>query len=153
MASEVSVITHLNKLFLRDLDKLIDELNTYVRESNLWLVEGHVSNSAGNLALHLIGNLNHFIGATLGNTGYIRKRDLEFSEKHVPRAQIIEKVKDTQRMITDCLTPLSKEDLQQEFRRNPFEDFMSTEYFLLHLLSHLSYHLGQINYHRRLLDT
>lgn len=150
--SETSVVTHLISLFNRDLSKLISELELYNAEKNMWLCEKAISNSAGNLALHLVGNLNHFIGSLLGNTGYIRQRDLEFSQKNVPRAEIITLIEDTKTVVTESLRKLTAEDLNSEFRRNPFEDYMTTEYFLLHLLTHLSYHLGQINYHRRLID-
>lgn len=143
----------LIKLFKRDLNKLIDELNLYKDESNLWKQEGLVSNSAGNLCLHLVGNLNHFIGATLGNTGYVRQRDLEFANKNVPVSDIKNQVEETITMVEKTLSKLTEVDLQAEYRRNPFEDYMTTEYFLTHLALHLAYHLGQINYHRRLLDS
>lgn len=150
--SETSVVTHLISLFNRDLSKLISELELYHDEKNMWLCKKAISNSAGNLTLHLVGNLNHFIGSLLGNTGYIRQRDLEFSKKNVPRAEIIALIEGTKMVVTESLRKLTAEDLNSEFRRNPFEDYMTTEYFLLHLLTHLSYHLGQINYHRRLID-
>ena len=143
----------LIKLFHRELDKLKTELQTYRSIGMIWKTTANVTNCSGNLALHLVGNLNHFIGASLGNTGYIRQRDLEFSQKNVPVPKLIEMIDETKQMISSTLEKLTNEDLQKEYRRNPFEDFMTTEYFLLHLLSHLSYHLGQINYHRRLLDS
>ena len=143
----------LIKLFKRDLNKLISELDLYKDESNLWKQEGLVSNSAGNLCLHLVGNLNHFIGATLGNTGYVRQRDLEFTNKNVPVSDMKNQVKETITMVGKTLSKLTEADLQAEYRRNPFEDYMTTEYFLTHLALHLAYHLGQINYHRRLLDS
>ncbi|RKE94772.1 DinB family protein [Ichthyenterobacterium magnum] len=142
----------LIKLFTRDLNKLKIEIQTYNDESTIWMTTENISNSAGNLALHLVGNLNHFIGATIGKTGYIRERDLEFSLKNIPRDTILEQIDDTIHVITKALKSLSSEDLQKEYKRRSFEDYMTTEYFLVHLTTHLSYHLGQINYHRRLLD-
>ncbi|GGI57645.1 DinB family protein [Winogradskyella haliclonae] len=142
----------LIKLYKRDLNAVKKELKSYHKEQVIWKIDKGISNCAGNLALHLVGNLNHFIGATLGNTGYIRQRDLEFSQKNVPVVDMIKMLEDTEKMIELTLTNLTDEDLQKEYRRNPFEDFMTTEYFLLHLKSHLAYHLGQINYHRRLFD-
>ncbi|WP_299365944.1 DinB family protein [Winogradskyella sp.] len=142
----------LIRVFKRDLNKLKEEVNAYKDEVNLWLVPEGILNSAGNLCLHLVGNLNHFIGATLGNSGYVRQRDLEFSIKNVPKSEMLQQIDDTITVIEDTLGKLNASDLQEEYRRNPFEDFMTTEYFLVHLTTHLSYHLGQINYHRRLLD-
>lgn len=142
----------LIKLFERDLNKLKDEINAYKQEQNLWLVTQEVSNSAGNLCLHLVGNLNHFIGEVLGKTGYKRQRDLEFLQKNVSRKELVNQIEDTITVVKITLSQLTEKDLQKEYRRNPFEAYMSTAYFLMHLSTHLAYHLGQINYHRRLLD-
>ena len=143
----------LNKLFKRDLNKLKEEIKLYSNESNLWIVDKDVLNSGGNLCLHLVGNLNHFIGAEIGKTNYIRQRDLEFSLKNVPRTELIQQIDDVMLVIETVLHTLTNEDLQKEYSRRLFEDTMTVEYFLVHLSMHLGYHLGQINYHRRLLDS
>lgn len=142
----------ITTLFERDLNKLITEIELYKNEENLWLVEKNISNSAGNLALHLVGNLNSFVGKELGNTDYIRNRELEFSDKNVPRSELIEAIKNTIKIVNDALSPLTEEDLKKDYPVMKFADSQSTEYLLIHLLAHLSYHLGQINYHRRLLE-
>ncbi|WP_452228297.1 MULTISPECIES: DUF1572 family protein [unclassified Lacinutrix] len=146
------LIHTLVKLFTRDLNALITEIETYTKETNLWITNEAVNNSAGNLCLHLVGNLNAFIGDSIGNTGYIRQRDLEFSLKNVPKIELIKQVKDTIIVVENTLKMVTEADLQKEYKRRVFEDTMTTEYFLVHLTMHLSYHLGQINYHRRLLD-
>lgn len=143
---------NLIKLFKRDLTKLKEEIQLYNKESNLWITDKLVSNSAGNLALHLVGNLNHFIGTALGNTGYVRKRDLEFSLKNISVEELIKQIHDTIMVVENTLSSLTQSDLDKEYEKNPFKEKMTTEYFLLHLSMHLAYHLGQINYHRRLLD-
>lgn len=142
----------LMALFTRDLNKLIVELNAYKEEKNLWIVAEGVSNCPGNLALHLVGNLNHFIGAALGNTGYVRQRDLEFSLKDVSRQDVIKQIDETIVVVENVLNNLTAEDLEKEYTHRVFEKPMTTEHFLIHLAMHLAYHLGQINYHRRLLD-
>jgi len=146
------LIETLIKLFNRDLNKLKEEINAYKDESNLWIVDKAISNCSGNLCLHLVGNLNHFIGAELGGTGYVRKRDLEFSLKDVPREELLRQVDDVMSIVENILSKLTEEDLEKEYKRLVFEDYMTTGYFLVHLSTHLAYHLGQINYHRRLLD-
>lgn len=146
------VLTVLRTIFRRDLIRLKEEIQQYRNEERIWHVEKNISNPAGNLCLHLIGNLNAYIGAELGNTGYIRQRDLEFSEKNVPRDQMIKLIDDTITMVDLSLARMSESDLQKEYPLLVFQDKMSTEFFLVHLATHLSYHLGQINYHRRLLD-
>ena len=142
----------LIKLFRRDLEKLKAEIDAYQMEDNLWISNDMISNSAGNLALHLVGNLNHFIGATLGNSGYVRQRDLEFSLKNVPKIELKTQIDETIVMVESILSMLTEADLEKEYKRRVTEDFMTTEFFLVYLTIHLSYHLGQVNYHRRFLD-
>lgn len=142
----------LTALFSRDLSKLRSEIEQYTSEQSLWLTDKNISNSAGNLCLHLIGNLNHFIGMQLGGTGYVRNRELEFSLKNVPRVELLEAIDKTITVVTDALSKLTDDDLQKEYPLLVFQEKTSTEFFLVHLSMHLAYHLGQINYHRRLLD-
>ncbi len=146
------MIQHLQKIFRRDLEKLKQEINAYSKEGNLWITGKGISNSGGNLCLHLIGNLNTYIGAEFGKTGYIRNRDLEFSLKDVPKAELISKIDDTISVVEKGLGTLQEADLEKEYPVKVFAEEMSTGYFLMHLTAHLAYHLGQINYHRRLLD-
>ena len=142
----------LTKIFNRDLDRLKVEIESYKDEKNLWILKDGISNCAGNLCLHIVGNLNHFIGSEFGNTGYIRQRDLEFSLKDIPRIELIKQINEVSIIVEDTLKTLTANDLQKEYSRRVFEDKMITEFFLTHLTTHLAYHLGQINYHRRLLD-
>ena len=142
----------LNELFERDLQKLKTEINLYKDEDNLWVIKEGISNSAGNLCLHLIGNLNHFIGATLGNTGYVRHRDDEFSLKNIPRQDLIINIDNCMLIVSNTFSKLTAADMEKEFPVEKHGTIVSTMQMLLHLFGHLSYHLGQINYHRRLLD-
>jgi uncharacterized damage-inducible protein DinB len=117
----------------------------------LWLLKNEINNSGGNLSLHVVGNLNHFIGAVLGKTGYIRQRDLEFSVKDIPKAALLKDIESTKVMVETVLSGLNEEDLKKDYPLMVFNETMTTEYFLTHLTTHLAYHLGQINYHRRLI--
>ncbi|WP_265132019.1 DinB family protein [Chryseobacterium oranimense] len=146
------IIESLKSLYNRDLNKLKTEIESYRNETAIWKTDKNISNSAGNLCLHLVGNLNNYIGAELGKTGYIRNREQEFSLKDIPQAELIEKVTATVDMVDDVLSQLTPEDLEKEYPLAVFGDTMTTGYFLIHLITHLDYHLGQINYHRRLLD-
>lgn len=149
------MIETLKDLFDRDLKKLKTEIESYGDESNLWLVDGEIPNSGGNLALHLVGNLKHFIGAVLGGSGYVRERDLEFSTKGTPRAELLQMIDETMADVAAGLDKVTPEQLGAEYPIAVFADRtepMTTEWFLVHLATHLGYHLGQINYHRRMLD-
>lgn len=143
----------LIKVFTRDLNKLKIEISAYKSEENLWLLDKEISNSAGNLSLHIIGNLNHFIGAILGDSEYIRQRDLEFSLKNILRTELLQQIDDVISLVENILVKLSAEDLEKQYPILVFKEPMTTEYFLVHLATHLSYHLGQINYHRRLINS
>ena len=149
------LINTLKDLFNRDLNKLKTEIEQYKDEANLWLVDGEIPNSGGNLTLHLVGNLKHFIGAVLGGSGYVRERDLEFSTKNTPRAELLQMIDETIADVEAGLDKLTPDQLAQEYPIAVFADRtepMTTEWFLVHLATHLGYHLGQINYHRRLFD-
>lgn len=145
------LVAILKTLFDRDLNKLYQEIEAYQTEEALWRIAPGISNSAGNLCLHLLGNLNTYIGAELAHTGYIRNRDQEFSARHIPRAQLLAGITETRRVVDAALAPLSDAQLAAEYPVVVWEAPTSLGYLLLHLTTHLAYHLGQINYHRRLL--
>lgn len=146
------VIETLKKIFQRDLEKLKQEIIAYHSESNLWRIDKDIANSAGNLCLHLVGNLNTYIGAEFGKTGYVRDRDLEFSQKNIPRDELVKMIEDTITVLAKGLDKLKESDLEKEYPILGLKEKTSTGYFLIHLTVHLGYHLGQVNYHRRLLD-
>jgi hypothetical protein len=143
----------LISLYRRDLQKLKREVSLYKNEKNLWLVKEDLSNSAGNLCLYLVGNLNHFIGVVIGQTGYVRQREQEFSQKNVSVETMTLQIDQTIAMIETVLNGLEDSEFKKNYPIEVFGKPMTTEYFLVHLSTHLSYHLGQINYHRRLLDS
>lgn len=138
------------QVFEKDLIRLKLEIVAFEREEYLWLKSNGINNSAGNLCLHIVGNLNNYIGAILGNTGYIRNRPLEFTEK-VTKNILLEKIENTQEVVLKTLENLNPDHLEKIYPEDVLGYKMTTEYFLIHLLGHLNYHLGQINYHRRIL--
>lgn len=138
-------------LFVRDLSRLKQQIESYEDESKLWEVAPGTSNSAGNLCLHLIGNLNTYIGARLGNTGYVRDRSAEFSAKHMSKTELLAGVAKTNEVIRAVLISISDNDLSKPYPEDVLGYPMTVHYFLAHLSGHLNYHLGQIDYHRRML--
>jgi len=141
----------LLEIFERDLNKLKNEISLYKDENSLWIVKKEISNSAGNLCLHLIGNLNHFIGAILGKTGYERNRENEFAAKNISSIKLISEIEKTIEVVCNTLNKLSAEDFEKDFPVQKHDKTVKTDFMLLHLLTHFNYHLGQINYHRRLI--
>jgi uncharacterized damage-inducible protein DinB len=142
----------LAELYERDLDKLRTEIASYENEPDLWKTDEGISNSAGNLCLHLTGNLKHFFGAVLGETGYVRDRDAEFADKDVPRSEMLADIDATKNVVLSTLASVTEEDLNKPYPLEVFGRPMTVGYFLTHLATHFNYHLGQINYHRRLLS-
>ncbi len=142
----------LIQLYQRDLDRLQYEIESYQNDTALWSIEKNISNSGGTLALHIVGNLNHFIGAILGDTGYIRDREAEFNDTLIDRTKIYQDIQALKGTIKKSLEALDKETLESTYPVSIRQEAMSVEQFLFHLYGHLNYHLGQINYHRRLCD-
>ena len=138
-------------LYERDLNKLCDEISQFKKERDIWKTKGDIKNSAGNLTLHLLGNLNHFIGRTLGHTDYIRKREEEFSIKDVPREKLISDINQLKDVIKNTLPMISEEQMKSEFPMKIGDQVFTTETLLIFLLAHFNYHLGQVNYLRRML--
>jgi len=138
---------------LRDLQSLEQEIDAYPDDEALWLTPPGISNSAGNLVLHLAGNLRHFVGATLGQTGYVRNRDAEFGDRGLSREELRAEVRAAIADVDRTLTDLDDVQLQSVFPLpvGQSQKRVLTSDFLVHLAVHLTYHLGQIDYHRRLL--
>ncbi len=146
------ITRHLIPLFQKDLDKLKEEITIYSKDEYLWQIKEGISNSGGNLCMHITGNLQHYIGAVLGNSDYVRNRDAEFRLKNVSRDKLLEDIAITREAVTDTLEQLSKNDLQKDYLYPVGDEKTNTSYFLIYLLSHMNYHIGQINYHRRIVE-
>ncbi len=142
----------LIEIYGRDILKLKDEIARYKAEKILWVTAADISNSGGNLCLHLVGNLNHFIGAVLGKNGYQRERDQEFSLKDISVTELINMIEKTRVIVINTLSAMSEKDLELDFPEVKHDKILKVDFMLLHLLAHFNYHLGQINYHRRLLE-
>ena len=139
----------LADFYERDIRRLIEELNLFKNEENLWRTEGSVKNPAGNLALHIIGGTNYLIGTTLANTGYVRHRDQEFIQTNVSRKELVAQLEGLIPLIMETFSQLNMETAYPKFFDKPDA---SNSYVLTQLLLHLNYHLGQVNYLRRVLE-
>ena len=144
--------TILANLYEKDLRVLIEEIRQFKNEEDLWRTTGTVKNSAGNLVLHIVGGLNHFFGATLAHTGYVRARDQEFSKRGVKRADLIAGVEEVIPMLTKTLNNLTPQELEAEYPLVFDGEKKTTMFVAVRMYAHLSYHLGQINYLRRILE-
>jgi len=140
----------VQQLLLRDLSKLETEILAYANAERVWRVRGEISNSAGTLCLHLCGNVQHYFGAVLGGTGYARDRTAEFSRRDVSVAELVAQIRAARHAVEVTFPKLDDQRLDDNYPELVFEHPVSTRFFFIHLVAHLGYHLGQINYHRRL---
>jgi hypothetical protein len=141
-------------LFETDLTRLKTELEGYPDDASVWTVQHGINNSAGTLVLHLTGNLKHFVGASLGKTGYVRDRDAEFADRDLPKQALLQRVDETREVVAKALGRLDDQLLDQPFPgKGPsvLGDAPTSGALLTYMYGHFSYHLGQVNYHRRLL--
>jgi hypothetical protein len=141
----------LIEMLENDLNKLKNEINLYKDEKDLWVVKGEISNSAGNLCLHLLGNLNHFIGHVIGGSDYKRNRELEFTGKNVPRTELNKRIDSLIDIIKKSLPALKDSDINNTFPEKIGGKVREYGFILIFFANHFNYHLGQINYHRRLI--
>lgn len=148
---EKTVVNTFAALFERELGKLKAEIEQYEEERFLWQVAGEISNAPGNLCLHLCGNLQNYIGAILGDSGYVRNRPYEFSARDLSRDHLMTEISNTRKSLETTFTKLSDADLYREYPEEVLGYPMTTLFFLNHLFGHFGYHLGQINYHRRMI--
>jgi hypothetical protein len=141
----------IGSILVRDLDALRREVEAFPSESELWMKVPGISNSAGTLVLHLAGNLQHFFGARLAETGYVRDRAGEFSRRDVPRADLLREIEAARAAVRAGLERLRPAQLTAEYPETIAGSRVATGEYLLHLATHFAYHLGQIDYLRRML--
>ena len=138
-------------LFSRDIKKLRKEIEQYHSEAALWAKLPGTINPGGNLCQHLIGNLRTYVGLTLGGHAYVRDRDAEFSQKTFTQKQMLAELDQLHEIVVGTLETLDGQKMEEEYPRNVLDIFseQTVRLVLTHLLAHLSWHLGHINYHRR----
>lgn len=142
-----STIRHI---LTRELFALRRAVEAYPDDASLWRPLAGIANVGGTLALHVAGNLQHYVGAVLGRTGYVRDRDAEFSRRDVPRAEILGEIDAAIAAVERGLESVGDDVLPRPFPEKVAGREVATGDYLVHLASHLAYHLGQLDYHRRL---
>lgn len=142
--------THLTTILTRELEALARELQAYPDDAAVWRTSPGIANSAGTLVLHLTGNIQHYVGAMLGGTGYRRDRAAEFGRRDVPRRELAAEIERAIAAVHHTLPRLTDRVLRADYPEAIGGRTVATDEFLFHLVSHLSWHLGQLDYHRRM---
>ena len=148
----MSTANELASLFRRDLARLSTQIEAFPNNDALWQTVPGVLNAAGNLALHLEGNLREFVGRQLGNLPYSRNRELEFSAKGLSKDELSVRLAELRESIPTVIAGLSEQQMEREYPEVVLEARMTTREFLIHLYGHLNWHLGQVDYLRRMLN-
>jgi uncharacterized damage-inducible protein DinB len=141
----------LRVILIRDLRATEKQIAAYPDDASLWKVAPGISNSGGTLALHMAGNLRHFIGTVLAGGTYVRNRDTEFSATGMTRAEVIAQIREAIKELDEALPKIEPAQLARTYPVPVRDRRLRTADFLVHLAVHLTYHLGQLDYHRRLL--
>lgn len=146
----MTTITWVRRTMGRDFETLAAQLDAYPDEQSVWKVVPGIVNPGGTLALHLVGNLRHYIGAQLGSTGYVRDRDAEFTRRNMSRRELRDLVVAARQEVDRTLAQLDPTALDRPYALAVGGATLTTGQFLVHLAGHLGYHLGQMDYHRRI---
>jgi len=145
------MLEYLHRTIPRDLQTFQREIELFPSDDAVWQTVPGITNPAGTLALHVCGNLRHYLGAILGGSGYVRDRDAEFRLRGVPRRELAENLAGAREVVTRTLQTLSSETLQAVYPEPMGDVTLRTDWFLLHLGTHLAFHLGQAGYLRRMI--
>lgn len=140
----------LRRVLVRDLRALATELDAYPDDASVWARPTGIENSAGTLILHLTGNLRHFVGARLGGSPYVRDREGEFAARDLSRAELHTRIAAAIEDVERALRHLDPSQVTGEFPDAVGGIRLPVSVFLLHLVAHCGYHLGQLDYHRRM---
>jgi len=114
-------------------------------EKEIWWRPNEASNAAGNIVLHLCGNVRQWIISGLGGAPDLRERDREFSERGpVPRRVLISQLKRTVKKACQTIDRVSPKNLSRQFEIQGFR--VSGLLAIAHVYEHFAYHTGQIIY-------
>jgi len=145
------MVDDIRRMLVRELESLAVEVELFQDDEVVWKTLPGISNSAGNLALHVCGNLKHYIGSVLGNTGYVRDRDGEFSARSGSRRDLVVGIKETAEVVSSVLPSLTEDTLAATYPEKVAGVSLPCGRFLIHLCAHAGFHLGQAGYLRRIL--
>jgi hypothetical protein len=146
----MSFAKDLASFFSRDLSRMVEQIRAFPGDEALWETPPGITNSAGNLALHIDGNLREYIGRQLGGMNYTRDRPSEFSSRGLPKNELIVRISELCELVPSTVAGLSESQIEAIYPEEVFDSPMQTREFLLHLYGHLNWHRGQLDYVRRI---
>ena len=147
----MTVAADVRRLLLREVATFRREVELFPDDESLWKTVPGVTNSAGNLALHIAGNLRHFVGAVLGKTGYVRDREAEFATRSGTREMVVKALDAALADVDTTLASLDDAAMAAPYTSGPKGVEVTTQRWLIHLATHAAFHLGQAGYLRRII--
>jgi hypothetical protein len=126
-----------------ELHRWVDPLS----QEQFWTNPFSYGNSVGNLLLHLTGNLRYYIGTQIAGTGYVRNRNLEFTDtaKH-PKAEVVSRFDRTIDMVVATLEAQSVAEWTLPYSGEGEPEAKDRFTIFLRCATHLYDHVGQIDY-------
>jgi hypothetical protein len=146
-----TIIEDIQIIIIRELNSFKYEIENFPDDKTVWQTVPGISNSAGNLALHICGNLKHYIGNVLGDINYNRNRDAEFRTKIGARTTLVNEINETINVVKKVMLNLSEDKIKSIYPESVAGVELPTVRFLIHLSVHLGFHLGQAGYLRRII--
>ncbi len=153
----VNLNENLNKSFASryaELGSVVKEMAQSLDEEQFWRKPFTFGNSFGHLVLHLTGNLNYYIGAEIGKTGYVRDRPREFTEtERRPKKDVMQRFDDAVKMVVKTIQEQKEEDWAKPYSAKGEEDAGNRWLLVLRCATHLHHHVGQMMYLKNQLAT
>ena len=145
-----SILDDVRALLVRDIEGMQREISMFPDDPSLWETRPGIANPAGSLALHLAGNIRHFIGLMLGGIPYARDRDGEFTRRGLSRLEVTSELVAALAVVHDVLPRLTADQIDAQWPEMPAPVPVTTRRFLVHLCTHAAFHVGQAGYIRRI---
>lgn len=142
----MTITAEIFSIFKKELENLSKEINSYPNEDSLWVNLPNKTSSAGALTLHLIGNIQQTIGILLYHPPKISHWE---TATKITRKQLTTEIELTIETLRLALSPMRDSELKREFPQKIDSESVTTGKVLIELFGHLTYHLGQIHYHRK----
>src|SRR5262245_11524857 len=136
------MLSDIRRLITRDLEGFQREIALFPDDESIWRTAPGVTNSAGNLAVHVCGGLQYCVGAVLGGEAYVRDREAEFGRRSGSRDDVIAELARTMVVVNAALSGPAHAWIGKPFPIAVNGLALRTEMFLLHLVSHIAFHLG-----------
>jgi uncharacterized damage-inducible protein DinB len=134
--------------YYRDLTRRVHALCEELSEEQFWTRPYVYGNSLGHLTLHVIGNLNYYIGAQIADTGYVRDRPREFTETSPPaKDEVLKQLDQVVDLVVETIEAQTVESWSEKYEAVGAADIVKDRFSIfLNCAAHFQHHIGQMIY-------